>query len=60
MIFDLLVSTLARDFAAPRASLIQPPTFATWRDFWSLVPAVFACNVVVAIVAWILVALVVG
>jgi hypothetical protein len=58
MIIDLLVSIFANDFVAPRTSLLQPPTFATWRDFWSLVPAVFACNVVVAIVAWILVLLV--
>jgi hypothetical protein len=59
MIIDLLLSTFANDFAAPRTSLLQPSTFATWRDFWSLVPAVFACNVVVAIVAWIIVSLVV-
>ena len=59
MIIDLLVSTFAEDFVAPRTSLIQAPTFATWRDLWSLVPAVFACNVVVAIIAWIIVSLVV-
>ena len=58
MIVALLFSTFAEDVVAPRTSLLQLTTFAPWRDLRWLLPLVFAGNVVVATLAWIIVWLV--
>ena len=58
MIVPLLFSTIAEGLVAPRTSLLRVPTFAPWRDLTWLLPLVFAGNVVVATLAWIVVGLV--
>jgi hypothetical protein len=58
MIVPLLFSTFAEGLVAPRTSLLQLPTFATWRDLRWLLPLVFAGNVVLATLAWIIVSMV--
>ncbi len=58
MIVALLFSTFAEGLVAPRTSLFQLPAFVLWRDLKWLLPFVFACNVVVATLAWIIVGLV--
>jgi hypothetical protein len=58
MIVALLFSTFAEGLVAPRTSLLQPPTFASWHDLRWLLPLVFAGNVVVATIAWVIVGLV--
>jgi hypothetical protein len=55
MIVAVLFSTFAEGLVAPRTSLLQLPTFASWRDLRWLLPLVFVVNVVVAILAWIMV-----
>jgi hypothetical protein len=58
MIVALLFSTFAEGLIAPRTSLLQLPAFVLWRDLRWLLPLVFAGNVVVATLAWIIVGLV--
>jgi hypothetical protein len=58
MIVALLFSTFAEGLEAQRTSLLQLPTFASWRDLRWLLPLVFAGNVVVATIAWVIVGLV--
>ena len=60
MVVALLFSTFAEDLVAPRTSLLQLPTFASWRDLRWLLPLAFAVNVVVATLAWIMVWLIMG
>jgi hypothetical protein len=59
MIVALLFSTFAEGLVAPRTSLLQLPTFASWRDLRWLLPLVFPGNVVVATNAWVIVGLVI-
>jgi hypothetical protein len=58
MIVALLFSTFTEGLVAPRTSLLQLPTFASWRDLSWLLPLVFAGNIVVATLAWVIVELV--
>ena len=58
MIVPQLFSTFTEGLIPPRTSLLQSPTFATWRDLRWLLPLVFAGNVAIATLAWIIVALV--
>jgi hypothetical protein len=57
MIVALFFSTFAEGVITPRTSL-QVSTLAPWRGLTWLVPLVFAGNVVVATLAWIIVGLV--